>query len=169
MIRGYSVRLDWSEVDDAYVAISPEFPGLVGVDGDANLALDELREAIEMAIEVLEEDGEPLPERKPLNEHSGQFRLRVPKALHALLSRQADEESVSLNTYVATILAHAAGVHAAESRVSSELRQMIHEMRVESYVVLPPPEISGSAATDDDFATLVLGGRLDESTNGLIS
>lgn len=110
MIRGYGARLQWSEIDDAYVATCPEFPGLVGVDADAAEALAELREALEMAVEVLEEDGAALPEPRTVVEHSGQFRLRVAKSLHARLAELAADEGVSLNSFVSSVLAHAAGV-----------------------------------------------------------
>ena len=42
-------------------------------------------------------------------EASGRFVLRIPRGLHAELGRQAREEGVSLNQYVATLLAGAAG------------------------------------------------------------
>jgi len=35
---------------------------------------------------------------------SGQLRLRMPKSLHAALSNEAEEESISLNTYIVTLL-----------------------------------------------------------------
>jgi HicB family len=40
---------------------------------------------------------------------SGRFVLRIPRGLHAELTRQARDEGVSLNQYVATLLAGAAG------------------------------------------------------------
>jgi predicted HicB family RNase H-like nuclease len=131
VIRGYGVRLDWSEADEAYVATSPEFPGLTGVNEDADAALAELREALEMAIAVLEEDGEPLPERQPLIEHSGQFRLRTPKALHATLARQAEEAGVSLNSYVVTCLAFSAGYAEAQGEFGAELQLLLRDIRAE--------------------------------------
>jgi hypothetical protein len=40
---------------------------------------------------------------------SGRFVVRIPRGLHAELARQARNEGVSLNQYVATLLAGAAG------------------------------------------------------------
>jgi hypothetical protein len=40
---------------------------------------------------------------------SGRFVVRIPRGLHAELARQARDEGVSLNQYVATLLAGAAG------------------------------------------------------------
>jgi hypothetical protein len=41
---------------------------------------------------------------KPWDEFSGKFNVRVPKLLHAKLVRLADEQGVSLNALVQTIL-----------------------------------------------------------------
>lgn len=129
MVRGYSARLDWSDEDAAYIATSPEFPGLSGIDEDPNAALAELRDAIEMAIEVLEEDGELLPARRTLPEYSGQFRLRVPRSLHATLARQAEAEGISLNSYVTSLLAFAAGESQSQTEAAVALQRALTELR----------------------------------------
>lgn len=40
---------------------------------------------------------------------SGQFRLRLPKTMHARLTRRAAQEGVSLNTLAATLIAEGLG------------------------------------------------------------
>src|SRR5437016_14136947 len=47
---------------------------------------------------------------------SGRFVVRIPRGLHAELARQARVEGVSLNQYVATLLAGAAGWRGAARR-----------------------------------------------------
>lgn len=54
--------------------------------------------------------------------YSGHFVLRLPRGLHAELSRQAREEGVSLNQYVATLLAGATGWQRDHRRGASERR-----------------------------------------------
>lgn len=62
-MKKYSFTIAWSPEDEAYVATSPEFPALSGIGGpNAEDALEELQEAIEVAIKALVEDGEPVPE-----------------------------------------------------------------------------------------------------------
>ena len=148
MMRGYSVRLEWSETDRAYVATSPEFPGLTGVDEDVQTALAELSEAVDMAIEILEEDGQPLPAPRALVEHSGQFRLRVSKSLHATLARQAEEAGVSLNSYVATCLAFSAGYTQGQGELGAELRHVLHEIRAEIARSIQPRWERGAATAN---------------------
>jgi len=96
--RNYSSSIVWSDEDAAYAATCPEFPGLSGVDADPVKALGDLHEAIEMAIEVFQEEGRTLPTPLRVAEHSGQIRLRMPRSLHSDLAATADREGVSLNT-----------------------------------------------------------------------
>lgn len=44
----------------------------------------------------------PLPEKK--DKYSGQFKLRVPKALHKLLSQHTKQEGISMNQYCVYLL-----------------------------------------------------------------
>lgn len=107
--RRYSASLQWSEEDGGYVAVSPEFPGLSGVGESAEEALAVLREAIEMAAEVYAEEGRALPAPRTLDAYSGQFRLRVPKSVHAALAARAELEGVSLNTLALAYIARGLG------------------------------------------------------------
>ena len=45
-----------------------------------------------------------MPIQRVASESSGQFRLRIPRALHADLVREAKVQGVSLNTYVLYLL-----------------------------------------------------------------
>jgi predicted HicB family RNase H-like nuclease len=122
MICGYGVHLQWSTEDDAYVATCPEFPGLSGVHADAHEALVELQEAMAMAIEVLEEDREPLPTPRVREAFSGQLRLRIPKSLHRLAAERAAFEEVSLNTLLVSLIAGALGARVADQRSAHDRR-----------------------------------------------
>lgn len=50
-----------------------------------------------------------MPEPLVYRGFSGQFRLRVPRSLHARLAHRADAEGVSLNTLAVTLLAAGMG------------------------------------------------------------
>jgi antitoxin HicB len=105
----YSVFVQWSDRDGEFVATCPELEGLTGMGGSADEAIAVLREAIAMAVEVYEEEGRTIPEPRLSEEFSGQFRLRVPKHLHAALAAVAEQEGVSLNTLAVSYLAGAVG------------------------------------------------------------
>ncbi|MEX2181737.1 MAG: toxin-antitoxin system HicB family antitoxin [Gemmatimonadaceae bacterium] len=105
----YSFRVLWSAEDDAYVATSPEFAGVSGIGDDPEAALTEARAALRLAIKSYQSSRWALPDPESVGEYSGQFRLRLPRGLHARLAQRASDEGVSLNAYVSSLLAEAVG------------------------------------------------------------
>lgn len=97
MSHKFGAQIQWSDDDEAFVATSPEFPGLTGVNADQGDAIAELREAIDMALEVLAEEGREPPVVVTRPDFSGQFRLRLRRSTHARLAERAGLEGVSLN------------------------------------------------------------------------
>lgn len=104
-IRKYSTLVQWSAEDREFVATCSEFEGLSGLGDTPEEAIAVLREAIAMAAEVYVQEGRKLPAPRVASEYSGQFRLRVPKHLHAALAAAAENEGVSLNTLAVSLLA----------------------------------------------------------------
>jgi predicted HicB family RNase H-like nuclease len=99
----------WSEADGGFVAICPELGDLSAFGVSASDAVQELQIAIELVLETYDEEGKAPPGARPWHEYSGQFRLRVPRSLHAWLADEADREGVSLNTFVVARLSEARG------------------------------------------------------------
>ena len=121
----YSMHVFWSDEDQAYIAVSPEFDGLSAFGTTAERAAAELNDAIDAAIDVLREDGESLPAALAVSAHSGQFRLRLPRSLHARLAAEAEREGVSLNTLVvARLAASNAAERAARTAVDAVCRHI---------------------------------------------
>jgi DNA end-binding protein Ku len=129
--RTYGFRIMWSDEDNVYLASCPEFPGVIAHGDTPEEAVAEARVALDLAIDLYDAEGRQLPEPRRLVEHSGQFRLRVPKTLHAQVVERAFEEGVSLNSYIATVIALAAGQAQGETRAAAELRTMLQELRSE--------------------------------------
>jgi len=103
----YSVRIEWSDEDDAFVAVCPELENLPSFGDSPEEAIRNLREAIGLVTEVMIEDRTELPAPRKLRQFSGQFRIRITRSLHASLVDQAEREGVSLNSLVASYLAGA--------------------------------------------------------------
>jgi antitoxin HicB len=55
--------------------------------------------------------GDPIPKPRSPASSSGQFRVRMPKSLHARLVAQAEREGVSLNMLVVAAAAQTLGQH----------------------------------------------------------
>jgi predicted RNase H-like HicB family nuclease len=109
-MSNYSMRVAWSPEDGVFVASCPELGNLSAHGVTPQEAASELSEAISIALEAYEEEEGPLPEPRTLRTHSGQFRVRLPRSLHSWLAGEAEEEGVSLNTFVIAKLSEARGL-----------------------------------------------------------
>ncbi len=99
----YSLHVFPDEEDGGFVAVCPEFPGVSAFGDSAEGAVREARTALELSIETYQEEGWPLPEPLGLATQelpSGEFRVRLPRSMHAQLARRAAEEGVSQNHLV---------------------------------------------------------------------
>ena len=108
-INAYSFRILWGAEDEAYVATCPEFDGVSGLGDSAEDALREARTALGLVLETYASEGWVVPAPIASQEHSGQFRLRIPRSLHARLAVRAADEGVSLNSLVMSFVAYGLG------------------------------------------------------------
>ena len=90
-----------------WVVAIPELPGCLSQGETPEEAIQMIREAQRLWLQVALEDGRPIPAPRPEVDYSGRFNVRVPKRLHRDLVRAAEAEGVSLNLFVATALARA--------------------------------------------------------------
>lgn len=112
---GIVVTHDRDDEDaEGYVAEVRELPGVISQGKTAEDAVRNVYDAMAGWISVALQDGVEIPEPRGPASFSGRFLLRLPQGLHAELARQAEEEGVSLNQYVTTMLAGAAGWRARE-------------------------------------------------------
>lgn len=100
----YSISIFWSEEDDAYIALSPDFPGLSAFGSLPEEAAREAADVLAAMAESLREEGAQLPKPRFLPRHSGQLRIRIPKTLHMRLALEAERQGVSLNTLMTCFL-----------------------------------------------------------------
>ena len=94
----------WSEEDQVYVGRSPGlFYG--GVHGDDEKKVyAELVEVIEDWIDIIEEEGRPLPPPTAGKSYSGKFNLRVGEDLHERLALESIRKGESLNSFCVKVL-----------------------------------------------------------------
>ena len=93
------------EDEDAYVASIPDLPGCAAYGDTLQEALESLKSVKKLWIDGRLEAGLPVPEPTELDEYSGKFVLRISRGLHKSLQRESKRQGLSLNQYVAQILA----------------------------------------------------------------
>jgi antitoxin HicB len=89
-----------------------EYPDLPGCHSDGETpeqAIVNGRDAVRSYLASCRKHGDPIPKPGSTAGSSGQFRLRMPKSLHARLAARAESEGVSLNMLVVAAAAQALG------------------------------------------------------------
>jgi antitoxin HicB len=105
----YRIVVEWSDEDARFLARVPALPGCIAHGKTEGIAAHEARKAAEAMLAVLKEDGDEPPPSDTAADYSGQTRLRLPRSLHAQLSRDASAEGVSLNSLLVNRLSAARG------------------------------------------------------------
>ena len=105
----FNVRPLAPEEGNGFLVEFPDLPGCVADGETVDAALLEAEDALKSWLETSKEFGDPIPEPSVSSKFSGQWRIRVPKSLHAELTLRAKQEGVSLNTLSATLLASGIG------------------------------------------------------------
>lgn len=139
MQNKYSISIFWSDEDEEFIALSPEFPGLSAFGETHAEAVKEAEEAIMGMASLYKEEDEALPAPKKLPEHSGQYRIRIPRSLHTALVLEAERQGVSLNTLTGSYLSQAIAETTTLAAIKNELNDLrnivekacldIHEMK----------------------------------------
>jgi antitoxin HicB len=109
-MSNYEIRVYPIECEDGSVSWGASFPAVNGCAGGGDTPEEAIKEAyenLEVYITYLKEKGEPIPQAN--EKYSGKFVVRITSALHRTIARQAEMNGVSLNHYVAEVLA--AGGH----------------------------------------------------------
>jgi len=100
----YAYRVIWSANDDEYLGLCAEYPSLSWLAGTPEGALKGIRRVVAEGIEIMEADGDSIPEPLSNKKYSGKFSVRIPPEVHRHLAIQAAEEGVSLNRLISAKL-----------------------------------------------------------------
>src|ERR687897_3108087 len=102
-----TVVRDGEEKARPWLASVEELAGCTSRGRTPEEALSGARAAMTRWIETALEDGREVPEPKSATSHSGRLLLRMPRTLHAELTRASEREGVSLNQFITDVLASA--------------------------------------------------------------
>jgi predicted RNase H-like HicB family nuclease len=108
LLDRFSTTVFFDPESSGYIAVCEEIPGVSAFGVTRADALREFETVLEMAVEAYRAEGWPLPApQRPSDPTlpSGEFRVRLPRYVHALLARRAEAEGVSQNTLVVALLA----------------------------------------------------------------
>lgn len=109
-----TVRQGIFEGEECFEALVKELPDLAEY-GDSYIEAYELAvDSIETTAEIFKEKGRAMPQPyEPETQFSGRVTLRLPKTLHRGLATKAEEEGMSLNQLMVSVLATFRGFDAA--------------------------------------------------------
>lgn len=108
MLDRFSTTVFFDPESSGYIAVCEEIPGVSAFGVTRADALREFETVLDMAVDAYRAEGWPLPTpHRPSDPTlpSGEFRVRLPRYVHALLARRAEAEGVSQNTLVVALLA----------------------------------------------------------------
>ena len=159
----YSIEVQQAE-EGGFVISIPELPGCITqVEQweDAYSSIDEVRKEW---IKAAYEDGAEIPLPKSGKEYSGKFVLRIPKSMHRRLDERAEDEGVSLNTLLISMISECLGSQKAEpvpspTIIDKDTGWMTLYSRKEGptimdYKTLKGPVIVGNIGGTDEYETL---------------
>lgn len=94
-----------------WLASFPDLPGCMGDGETPQAAIADGYSAAQAWLTVAQACGDPIP--KPgMGGESGRFVARVPKSLHTRLVARAEQEGVSMNTFLVSIIAEGVSARA---------------------------------------------------------
>ncbi len=114
MVASYSIQVSplMKEDGGGFQAVFPPLArSVVGYGTTAQEAIADLHLAVPTFLQMMSKTEQTLPEaptEKDWDDFSGKFNVRVAKVLHAQLVELAEEQGVSLNSLVQTVLASGA-------------------------------------------------------------
>jgi antitoxin HicB len=104
---------DAEEKGKPWSATVEELPGCTSHGKTSEEALRGIQEAMESWISAALAENRDVPVPKSAASHSGRLLLRMPRTLHADLTRASEREGVSLNQFITDVLAAAVAWRAA--------------------------------------------------------
>lgn len=86
-------------------------PGCISCGETIESAVANVQDAKREWISAALEDGIEIQEPESLENYSGQFKLRMPKSFHRLLTEHSKQEGISMNQYCLYLLSRNDVIH----------------------------------------------------------
>ncbi len=123
MKKPYRIEIE-PDPEGGYVAWIKELPGCLTYGETLEEVLKMLDEAKELYIETAIKRGKKLPEPMAERNFSGRLLLRLPPSLHKKLVELAQEEGISLNSFILKLISYAMGRYESEMGIKKEIEEI---------------------------------------------
>jgi predicted HicB family RNase H-like nuclease len=100
ILNRFSYRAEWSEEDGVFIAFALELPSVKAHSTTPEGAVKEVKTPIKMALEMMLENGEKLPEPLSTQSYKGNLSVRTTPEKHKEIAIRAAEAHVSINQYI---------------------------------------------------------------------
>jgi predicted HicB family RNase H-like nuclease len=122
-----TIRKEEDDGEILYVGRVAEFPNISAFEETFDAARELIIDSIQTLKRIADETHADFPQPYPVpsDEFSGRVTLRLPKTLHAKVSKIAAQEDVSVNQYLVTAVATYVGETDGISRVVSEAANLL--------------------------------------------
>ena len=116
MAMSYRMEIIEDTSEGGFVVSYPDLPGCISCGETIEAAITNAEDAKRTWLEAAIEDGLYIQEPNkvgeiPTEEYSGQFKLRIPRSLHRLLSEHAKREGISMNQYCVYLLSRGDAIY----------------------------------------------------------
>ena len=116
MRLNYRIEVTKSEEIEGYYFRCPELMGCFVYARTIEQGFEMIEQAKESWLSDAMQHGSNIPEPDEMNGFSGQFKLRIPKSLHKMLSERSRQEGISMNQYCLYLLSSGVGGVSALSK-----------------------------------------------------
>jgi len=137
------------EDEETWFARVKELPGCITEGDSAQDAAEMILDAMAGWVEIALEDGQTIPEPRPVEDYSGKFVVRVPKSLHRDLAQEAEIQGVSLNLLISTELGRSVGRPEIGKAAAAANDQTDIDTRYFSALCMELSQISAAVANRD--------------------
>ena len=148
----YKMTIEFHPDENSYFVKFPELPGCLAHGSTPEKALREALLVKDEWLKIAFESGWNIPEPSLPFETSGRITLRTPKSLHEKLSAAAENEGVSLNTYIVSLLSERYG-----KKEYIELVKKYLELQLLSFSISLKSETRYLAAIQKTESSLIAG------------
>lgn len=104
MAMSYRMEIVEDKDEGGFVVTYPDLPGCITCGKTLESAVANAADAKKAWIEAALEEGIEIQEPDSLEDYSGQFKLRIPRSLHRMLTEHSKREGISMNQYCVYLL-----------------------------------------------------------------